>query len=83
METQTRRVLVVAMVIAITLVASIPLLMLLGLAGDGTGWGACTEGLSGCQPSVLRAAKVAAFLLAGIFSIYGTVRLLLLLTRPR
>lgn len=83
MQTQTRRVIVVALVIAITLVASVPLLMLLGLAGDGTGWGACPQGLTGCQPSLLRAARVAGLLLAGMLAIFGAVRMLLFLTRPR
>ena len=49
MNPNVLRGLVVFAVLAILVVSAIPLLILLDLAGDGTGWGLCDEGLDSCR----------------------------------
>ena len=45
------RVLMGLLVLAVAAIAAIPLLLVLDLSNDGTGWGLCPDGMSSCSTS--------------------------------
>lgn len=76
MNPNVLRGLVVIAVLAILVVAAIPLLILLDLAGDGTGWGLCDEGLDTCRVGPFSGARLAAVLLGVLFAMAALLRMI-------
>ena len=74
MQPNVLRGLVVFAVLAILVVSAIPLLILLDLAGDGTGWGLCEVGLDTCRVGPFSGARLAAALLGVLFAMAGLLR---------
>ena len=74
MRPNVLRGLVILAVLAILVVAAVPLLILLDLAGDGSGWGLCEQGLNTCRVGAFSGARLAALLLVLLFSMAGLLR---------
>ncbi len=68
-------------VVAIILVAAVPLLVLLDLVGDGTGWGLCPSGLAPCRSSYFDGPELAAILTLTLFGLVGLLRLSFLMQK--
>ncbi len=62
------------MVAIAILVASIPLLVLLDLAGGGTGWGLCPQGVSTCQNPYTAAPELSLVLTVSLFALVAAIR---------
>lgn len=58
------RVLMGLLVLVVAAIAAIPLLVVLDLSNDGTGWGLCADGMSSCSTSYL-----AGFELIGVLAL--------------
>ncbi|MEE9472774.1 MAG: hypothetical protein V3V82_02190 [Acidimicrobiia bacterium] len=74
MHPNVLRGLVALAVLAILAVSAIPLLILLDLSGNGTGWGLCEAGLDTCRVGPFRGARLAALLLTVLFAMAGLLR---------
>ncbi len=74
MRPSVLRALVVLAVLAILVVSAIPLLILLDLSSDGTGWGLCDEGLDTCRVGPFSGARLAAVLLVLLFAMAALLR---------
>ena len=74
MRPNVLRGLVIIAVLAILVVAAVPLLILLDLAGDGSGWGLCEQGLDTCRVGPFSGPRLAALLLVLLFSMAGLLR---------
>ena len=74
MRPNVLRGLVIIAVLAILVVSAIPLLILLDLAGDGSGWGMCEEGLGTCRVGPFSGPRLAAVLLVVLFLMAGLLR---------
>lgn len=68
------KALVVVAILAIMAVAAVPLVILLDLTGDGTGWGVCPEGLDSCRVANFRGARLALSLLAVLLALAAVLR---------
>ena len=68
------KALVLVAALAILVVASVPLLILLDLSGDGTGWGVCESGLDSCRVGNFRGARLAVILLAVLVALTALLR---------
>lgn len=68
------RALVVVAVLAILAVGAVPLLILLDLSGDGTGWGLCEAGLDSCRVGNFRGARLALVLLVVLLALATLLR---------
>jgi len=68
------KALVVVAILAILAVAAVPLIILLDLTGDGTGWGVCPSGLDSCRVANLRGPRLAMVLLAVLLSLAAILR---------
>lgn len=53
------RALVIVTILAIVAVAAVPLVILLDLSGDGTGWGVCPDGIDSCRVGNFRGPRLA------------------------
>lgn len=74
MSPNVLRGLVVVAVLAILVVSAIPLLILLDLAGDGSGWGLCEDGLDTCRVGPFSGGRLAAILLGVLFGMAALLR---------
>lgn len=54
-------------------VAAVPMVVLLDLAGGGTGWGLCPEGLAGCHVGWLAGPELLLWLMAALFVLVGLI----------
>ena len=68
------KALVVVAILAILAVAAVPLVILLDLTGDGTGWGVCPSGLDSCRVGNFRGPRLAMMLLAVLLALAATLR---------
>jgi hypothetical protein len=68
------KALVVVATLAILAVAAVPLVILLDLTGDGTGWGVCPNGLDSCRVGNFRGPRLAVVLLAVLLSLAALLR---------
>lgn len=68
------RALVVAAILAILAVASVPLLILLDLSGDGTGWGICEAGIESCRVGNFRGPRLAVVLMIVLIALVALLR---------
>lgn len=75
------RVLIGLLLVAIFMVAIIPLLVLLDLSDGGTGWGLCPNGLGSCRTSYFDGFELLAFLAIVLFALLGILHLAVLLLR--
>lgn len=64
-------------VLAIVVVAAVPLLVLLDLAAGGTGYGLCPEGLASCRISYATAPELAVTLVVVLFGLLAFLRVVL------
>jgi hypothetical protein len=71
------RLLIGAIIAAIVAVTLLPLLVLVDLAGGGTGWGLCREGLSSCRTSYFDGPELLAMLMVVVFVLLWLLRLTL------
>lgn len=56
------------------LVATVPLLVLLDLAGGGTGWGLCQEGVTSCRNPYTAAPELSVVLTISLFGLVAAIR---------
>ncbi|MDH3606130.1 MAG: hypothetical protein OER12_03955 [Acidimicrobiia bacterium] len=68
------RALVVVAVLAILAVGAVPLLILMDLSGDGTGWGLCEAGLDSCRVGNFRGARLALVLVLVLLALATLLR---------
>jgi len=68
------RALVVVAVLAILAVGAVPLLILMDLSGDGTGWGLCEAGLDSCRVGNFRGARLALVLVLVLLALAALLR---------
>ncbi len=68
------KALVFVAVLAILAVAAVPLLILLDLSGDGTGWGLCETGLDSCRVANFRGPRLALVLLLVLIGLAALLR---------
>ncbi len=68
------RALVVVAILAILAVAAVPLMILLDLSGDGTGWGLCEAGIDSCRVGNFRGARLAVVLLLVLLALASLLR---------
>ncbi len=61
-------------VAAILAVAAVPLVILLDLSGDGTGWGLCESGIDSCRVGNFRGPRLAMFLMAVLIALAALLR---------
>ena len=66
---------IVALIAAAVAVALIPLMVLLDLRRGGTGWGLCSDGLSGCRSSYFDGFELMAWLFLALFVLLGMIAL--------
>jgi len=66
---------------AVVLVAVIPLFVLLDLAGGGSGYGMCPDGLQACDLPYTAWLELAAGLVLGIFGLIALLRLTMKVVR--
>ena len=74
MHPNVLRGLVAIAVLGILVVGAIPLLILMDLSSDGTGWGLCEQGLDSCRVGGFSGARLAGLLLAGLFGLAALLR---------
>lgn len=63
---------IIAAIVAVTL---LPLLVLADLAGGGTGWGLCREGLASCRTSYFDGPELLAMLMVVVFVLLWLLRI--------
>jgi hypothetical protein len=68
------RALVLIAVLAILAVGAVPLLILLDLTGDGTGWGICERGLDSCRVGNFRGPRLALVLMLVLLALAVLLR---------
>ena len=68
------RALVLIAVLAILVVGAVPLLILLDLTGDGTGWGICERGLDSCRVGNSRVPRLALVLMLVLLALAALLR---------
>ena len=66
---------IVALIAAAVAVALIPLMVLLDLRRGGTGWGLCSDGLSGCRSSYFDGFEFKAWLYLALLVLFGMTAL--------
>ncbi|MDP8959971.1 MAG: hypothetical protein M3N51_12490 [Actinomycetota bacterium] len=81
MSPSSLRILVVGLILAIVVVAAVPLLVLLDLAAGGDGYGVCPDGLASCRISYATGAELAAGLALVLFGLLASLRVVLTLVR--
>ncbi len=75
------RLIVGVLLIAVVLVAVVPLLVLLNLAGGGDGYGMCPDGLQACDVPYTGWLELAAGLVLVIFGLIALLRLTMRVVR--
>ena len=75
------RIVVGVLLIAVVLVAVVPLLVLLDLAQGGDGYGMCVDGLQGCEVPYTSWLELAAGLVLVIFGLIALLRLTMKVVR--
>jgi len=68
------RVLVVVLVLAILVVAALPLLVVVDLVSGGDGYGLCSSGLTSCRTSYFDGPELAAFIALVTFLLIAAIR---------
>ncbi|MDH3538582.1 MAG: hypothetical protein OEP52_01185 [Acidimicrobiia bacterium] len=68
------KALVTVAILAIIAVAAVPLVILLDLTGDGTGWGVCPAGLDSCRVGNFRGPRLAVVLLSVLLALAAILR---------
>jgi hypothetical protein len=71
------RVVMGVIIVAIVAVTLLPLLVLVDLAGGGTGWGLCQGGMSSCSTSYFDGPELLAMLVVVVFILLWLLRLTL------
>lgn len=75
------------LIVAAVAIAAVPLLVLLDLAGGGTGYGLCPGGVSSCRNPYTAAPELSSLLTVGLVVVLGGLRIanrtLIRLSRPR
>jgi hypothetical protein len=69
------KAIIVLLIAAAVSVALIPLMVLLDLRRGGTGWGLCSDGLSGCRSSYFDGFELMAWLFLALFVLLGMIAL--------
>jgi len=75
------RLFIAALVVAIVVVASVPLFVLLDLLGGGDGLGLCPRGVSACDSSYFDGPELAFRLTILMFALLAVLRVFILLHR--
>jgi cytochrome c biogenesis protein CcdA len=75
------RIIVGVLLIAVVLVAVVPLLVLLDLAEGGSGYGLCPDGLQACEVPYTAWLELAAGLVLVIFGLIALLRLTMKVVR--
>lgn len=68
------RVLLVVLVLAILVVAALPLLVVVDLVSGGDGYGLCSSGLTSCRTSYFDGPELAAFIALITFVLIAAIR---------
>ncbi|MEE8330628.1 MAG: hypothetical protein V3R84_02570 [Acidimicrobiia bacterium] len=68
------RVLLVILVLAILVVAALPLLVVVDLVSGGDGYGLCASGLTSCRTSYFDGPELAAFIALVTFVLIAAIR---------
>ena len=77
------RFVVIMTFLAVLLLAAVPLIILLDLANNGSGWGICPDGLSGCRASFFSGPRLALMLSLAVIGLLALVRALVWVTARR
>lgn len=75
------RILLGALVVIVVAVAVAPLLVIADLAGGGTGWGLCPEGISTCATSYFAGPELLAILAFSLLASLGGIAVCVRLIR--
>ncbi len=75
------RIVLGALVVVAVAVAVAPLLVIADLAGGGTGWGLCPEGITTCATSYFAAPELLAILAFSLFASLGGIAVCVRLIR--
>ncbi len=75
------RVLLAVLLLTILIVAAVPLLVLLNLAGGGSGFGLCTAGIIDCRTPFTAGPELALGLVVVLFVLVAVVRVVLRVVR--
>ncbi|MBT8165940.1 MAG: hypothetical protein HKO63_01180 [Acidimicrobiia bacterium] len=68
------KALVLVAMLAILAVAAVPMVILLDLTGDGTGWGMCEDGISSCRVGNFRGPRLAMVLMLVLIGLAALLR---------
>lgn len=68
------KALVLVAILAILAVAAVPMVILLDLTGDGTGWGMCEGGISSCRVGNFRGPRLAMMLMLVLIALAALLR---------
>ncbi|MDX1449980.1 MAG: hypothetical protein R3246_13055 [Acidimicrobiia bacterium] len=69
------RVVRAVLIVAAVAIAAVPLLVLLDLAGGGTGYGLCPRGVRQCRNPYTAAPELSILLTAGLIAVLGGLRI--------
>ena len=69
------------LIAAAVAIATVPILVLIDLLGDGTGWGLCPGGLDACDRPYSAGAELLVILTVGLLAAVAGIRILMRIAR--